>query len=213
MDGNPMRAERDHTVLLVDFGGVLTTSVWDSFAQFCRAKGLEEGAVKRLFREDPAALADLRALETGTIQEAEFERRFAERLGLDDASDLIEGMFRGMEPSEPMVEAVRAARASGVRTGLVSNSWSTDHYDREMLDELFDATVISAEVGLHKPQPEIYLLAAERLATEPDRCVFVDDLRENCDGAEAVGMTAILHRSSGETVGRLERLLGFRVLA
>ena len=208
-----MRAERDHTALLVDFGGVLTTSVWDSFAQFCRAKGLEEGAVKRLFREDPAALADLRALETGSIEEAEFEQRFAERLRLEDASDLIEGMFRGMEPSEPMVEAVRAARASGVRTGLVSNSWSTDHYDREMLDELFDATVISAEVGLHKPQPEIYLLAAERLATEPDRCVFVDDLRENCDGAEAVGMTPILHRNSDETVGRLERLLGFRVPA
>ena len=206
-----MRADPPHTALLVDFGGVLTTSVWDSFAQFCRAKGLEEGAVKRLFKDDPAALADLRALETGSVEEAEFERRFAQRLGLDDASDLIDSMFRGMEPAEPMVDAVRAARASGVRTGLVSNSWSTDHYDRGMLAELFDATVISAEVGLHKPQPEIYLLAAERLATDPARCVFVDDLRENCAGAEAVGMTAILHREPGETVARLERLLGFRV--
>jgi epoxide hydrolase-like predicted phosphatase len=204
-----MGGERDRSGLLVDFGGVLTTSVWDSFADFCRDKGLEESSIKRLFREDPAALADLRELETGRIEEQEFERRFAERLGLDDAGDLIESMFRGMKPSEPMVAAVGAARAGGIRTGLVSNSWSTSHYDRALLEELFDSVVISGEVGLHKPQPEIYLLASKRLAVEPGRCVFVDDLRENCAGAEAVGMTAILHREVAATVARLQELLGF----
>jgi epoxide hydrolase-like predicted phosphatase len=204
-----MRAERDHTGLLVDFGGVLTTSVWNSFADFCREQGVAEDSMRRLFREDPAALADLRQLETGRMEEPEFERRFAERLGLEDATDLIESMFRGMKPCEPMVAAVRAARAGGVRTGLVSNSWSTSHYDRALLTELFDAVVISAEVGLHKPQPEIYMLASKRLAVEPERCVFVDDLRENCAGAEAVGMTAILHRGVADTVARLEELLGF----
>jgi putative hydrolase of the HAD superfamily len=213
MAANPMRGEPDHRGLLVDFGGVLTSSVWDSFAAFCRDKGLAEDAVLRMFREDPAALADLRELETGRIEEHEFERRFAERLGLDDATDLIESMFRGMKPSEPMVAAVRAARAGGVHTGLVSNSWSTSHYDRDLLAELFDAVVISAEVGLHKPQPEIYLLASQRVRVEPGRCVFVDDLRENCAGAEAVGMTAILHRDAAATVARLEELLGFTVPA
>jgi epoxide hydrolase-like predicted phosphatase len=204
-----MRDERDHTGLLVDFGGVLTTSVWDSFADFCREQGVAEDSMRRLFREDPAALADLRELETGRMEEQEFERRFAERLGLQDAADLIDSMFRGMKPCEPMVAAVGAARAEGVRTGLVSNSWSTSHYDRSMLTKLFDAVVISAEVGLHKPQPEIYLLASKRLAVEPERCVFVDDLRENCAGAEAVGMTAILHRDVADTVARMEELLGF----
>jgi epoxide hydrolase-like predicted phosphatase len=204
-----MRAERDHTGLLVDFGGVLTTSVWDSFADFCREQGVAEDSMRRLFREDPAALADLRELETGRMEEQEFERRFAERLGLQDAADLIDNMFRGMKPCEPMVAAVGAARAEGVRTGLVSNSWSTSHSDRSMLTKLFDAVVISAEVGLHKPQPEIYLLASKRLAVEPQRCVFVDDLRENCAGAEAVGMTAILHRDVADTVARMEELLGF----
>jgi epoxide hydrolase-like predicted phosphatase len=208
-----MRAERDHSALLVDFGGVLTSSVWDSFTDFCRDKGLEKDSIRRLFREDPAALADLRKLETGRMEEEEFERRFAERLGLEDAADLIESMFRGMKPSEPMVAAVCAARASGIRTGLVSNSWSTSHYDPALLAELFDAVVISAEVGLHKPQPEIYLLASRRLAVEPARCVFVDDLRENCAGAEAVGMTALLHRDVAATVARLEELLGFTVPA
>jgi len=204
-----MRAERDHTGLLVDFGGVLTTSVWNSFADFCREQGLAEDSMRRLFREDPAAIADLRELETGRMEEQEFERRFAERLGLQDAADLIDSMFRGMKPCEPMVAAVGAARAAGVRTGLVSNSWSTSHYDRSMLTKLFDAVVISAEVGLHKPQPEIYLLASKRLAVEPDQCVFVDDLRENCAGAEAVGMSAILHRDVADTVARMEELLGF----
>ena len=204
-----MRAERDHTGLLIDFGGVLTTSVWDSFADFCREQGLAEDSMRRLFREDPAALADLRELETGRMEEPEFERRFAERLGLEDATDLIDSMFRGMRPCEPMVAAVGAARAGGVRTGLVSNSWSTSHYDRALLTELFDAVVISAEVGLHKPQPEIYLLASKRVAVEPERCVFVDDLRENCAGAESVGMTAILHREVADTVARMEELLGF----
>jgi epoxide hydrolase-like predicted phosphatase len=208
-----MRVDRGHRGLLVDFGGVLTTSVWDSFAGFCREKGLAEDAVLRMFREDPAALADLRQLETGRIEEGEFERRFAERLGLEDAADLIDSMFRGMKPCEPMVAAVRAARACGVHTGLVSNSWSTSHYDRAMLAELFDAAVISADVGLHKPQPEIYLLASQRLGVEPEGCVFVDDLRENCAGAEAVGMTAILHRDVAATVAQLEQLLDFTVPA
>jgi putative hydrolase of the HAD superfamily len=206
-----MRGEAANTGLLIDFGGVLTTSVWDSFADFCREKKLEEDAVKRLFREDPAALAELRGLETGQLSEDEFELRFAKRLGLGEASDLIDSMFRGMRPDESMVAAVRDARSSGIRTGLVSNSWSTSHYDRDLLAELFDAVVISAEVGMHKPQPEIYLLAADRLGLAPARCVFVDDLRENCAGAEAVGMTAVLHRDPAETIARMEELLGFEV--
>jgi putative hydrolase of the HAD superfamily len=206
-----MRQSDRYIALLVDFGGVMTTSVWDSFADFCRAKGLEEDAVKRLFREDPGALADLRGLETGSLEEAEFERRFAKRLGLQEATDLIDSMFRGMIPCEPVVATVRAAGARGVKTGLISNSWSTSHYDRPQLDELFDAIVISAEVGLHKPQPEIYRLAAERLAEPPGRCVFVDDLRENCEGAEAVGMTTILHRDPANTVARIEELFEIKV--
>ena len=120
-------------------------------------------------------------------------------------------MFRGLRPSEPMVAAVRDARAAGIRTGLVSNSWSTSHYDRDLLADLFDTVAISAVVGMHKPQGEIYLLAAERLGLPPSRCVFVDDLRENCAGAEAVGMTAILHREPVDSIAQMEALLGFEV--
>ena len=97
-----------------------------------------------------------------------------------------------------------------MRTGLISNSWGLGIYDRAPT-ELFDVAVISGEVGLHKPQPEIYLLACERLEVEPGDAVFVDDLRENCAGAEAVGMTAVLHRDPAETIAQLERLLGLEL--
>ena len=106
-----------------------------------------------------------------------------------------------------MIDAVRTARQAGIRTGLISNSVGTDIYDRTLIDELFEAVVISGEVGLHKPQPEIYELACERLGVEPRQAVFVDDLRENCAGAEAVGMIAILHRETPKTLARLNELL------
>jgi HAD superfamily hydrolase (TIGR01509 family) len=86
-------------------------------------------------------------------------------------------------------------------------------YDREVFPELFDGVVISGDVGLHKPQPEIFVLGAERAGVDPADCVFVDDLRENCDGAAAVGMTPVLHRGADSTVPELERLLGVELSA
>lgn len=187
---------------------MLTTPVWDSFSAFCRAEGLDPDAIKNLFRTDPEALTDLRGLETGELSEADFERTFGRRLGLANPDGLIDSMFAGMKPLVPMVDVVRKIRASELLTGLVSNSWSTAHYDRELLTELFDAVVISAEVGLHKPQPEIYRLAAERLEVDAAECLFVDDLQENCEGAEAVGMTAIRYRNPPETIAELDELTG-----
>jgi epoxide hydrolase-like predicted phosphatase len=197
--------------LLVDFGGVLTTSIWPAFDEFCRAEGLPEGAVRELFKRDPGALADLRELETGAVEPEEFERRFADRLGIEDPAGLIGRLFAALGPDQHMLDAVRMAREAGLRTGLISNSWGTSIYSPEVLDGLFDDTVISGEVGVHKPKPEIFLLAAERLGVEPGDCVFVDDLRENVAGAEAVGMTALLHRDSAETLARLEELLSVRL--
>src|SRR5689334_9468052 len=116
-------------------------------------------------------------------------------------------MFAGLGPDEAMIRAVAAAREAGLSTGLISNSWGLGIYERAPMD-IFDATVISGDVGLHKPQPEIYLLACERLSVAPSACVFVDDLAENVAGAEAIGMAGVRHRDAAETVPLLERLLG-----
>ncbi len=203
----PGGAEARVRALLVDFGGVLTTNVFDSFREFCAREGLEPDAVKRLFREGGQARGLLRRLERGEIGEDEFSRRFAPLLGVDRHTGLVDRLFAGTHPDAAMVEAVRRARSGGVRTGLVSNSWGAERYDRAALDELFDGVVISGDVGLHKPEPGIFRLAAERVGAAPRECVFVDDLRENCAGAEAVGMTTLLHRGAERTVPELERLL------
>jgi putative hydrolase of the HAD superfamily len=194
--------------LLVDYGGVLTTNVFDSFRDFCVAEGLDPEAVKGLFREDPHAIELVRALETGELSEEQFGERFGELLGVDDRAGLVDRLFGGLRPDEEMLAALRRAKAAGIRTGLISNSMGAARYDRSVFPELFDGVVISGEVGIHKPQPEIFLLGAERAGVEPGECVFVDDLRENCEGAETVGMTAILHRGADRTVPELERLLG-----
>jgi len=197
--------------LLVDFGGVLTTNVFDSFKQFCVREGLAEDAFVTLFRSDPEARTELRRVETGEIDEPEFSRRLAAKLGVAEHEGLVDRLFAGMRPDAPMVEAVRQAKAGGVRTGLISNSLGEGRYDRSTFPELFHGVVISGEEGMHKPQPEIYSLGCERVGLPPAECVFVDDLRENCEGAEAVGMTAVLHRGSDTTLPRLEELLGMEL--
>ena len=182
--------------------------MWEGFDEFCRREGIEQGMVRRLFKREPEALADLRLLETGEIEPAEFERRFGARLGVAETEGLIERMFAAVGPDEDVIAAVRSARDAGVRTGLISNSWGTSIYDPDALEGMFDEIVISGDVGLHEPQPEIYKLAADRLGVAPEECVFVDDLRENVRGAKEVGMTAVLHRDTAATVARLEELFG-----
>ena len=152
--------------LLLDFGGVLTTNVFDSFREFCVAEGLDPDAIKRLFREHPEALELVRGLETGDLSEDEFGERFGALLGLDDRAGLVDRMFGSLREDERMVGAVRRARAAGIRTGLVSNSMGAGRYDRSRFPELFDGVVISGEVGMHKPQPEIFLLGAERAGVD-----------------------------------------------
>jgi putative hydrolase of the HAD superfamily len=206
-----MTEDFDQKALIVDFGGVLTTDIWSSFAAFCEQRGLDADAAKKLFRENPEALELLRGLETGKVSQSEFEKRFAELLGTEPEG-LIEGLFAGLEPVEPMIDVLERAPELAIPTALISNSWVMDHYTEE-IRELFDVVVISAEVGLHKPQPEIYRLAAERLGVEPQNCIFVDDLRENVEGAEAVGMTGVLHRDVEETIARVDDLLGVALSA
>jgi epoxide hydrolase-like predicted phosphatase len=197
----------------VDFGGVLTTNVFDSFRTFCADEELDPDTIKQLFREDPRALECVRGLERGELTEAQFAGRFGELLELDEArrDGLVDRMFGLITPDDEMVEALRRARAQGVRTGLISNSMGAGRYDRSTFPELFDGVVISGDEGMHKPEPAIYELGAERVGLPPADCVFVDDLRENCEGAEAVGMTAVLHRGAERTLPRLEELLGVQL--
>jgi epoxide hydrolase-like predicted phosphatase len=67
--------------------------------------------------------------------------------------------------------------------------------------------VLSGTIGIRKPDPRIYVLAAERLGVAPERCVFVDDLGGNLKPAKALGMTTIRHASASSTISQLAGLL------
>jgi epoxide hydrolase-like predicted phosphatase len=129
-------------------------------------------------------------------------------LGLreDRATGLIDRMFGGMKADITMFDALRAAKSAGIRTGLLSNSWGVDRYDRSHFPQLFDATVISGEEGMRKPDRAIYELALERMELPAAQIVFVDDLPGNLKPAAALGMRTIHHTSGPETVTRLEKL-------
>lgn len=193
--------------LLVDWGGVMTSNLFTSFGAFCEGHGLDPDTIRRRFREDPDARKLLIGLETGAVQESDFEPRFAGMLGVSP-NGLIDRLFAGSSVDQEMVDAVAAARRTGIRTGLISNSWGTRRYDRELLAELFDGIVISGEEGMRKPDRRMYELGAERIGVEATECVFVDDLPFNLTPAADLGMATVHHVSAAETIPELERLLG-----
>lgn len=204
--------------LLVDWGGVLTSGLSDALRLWADKDDLDYDAYFTAITDWIAAtpveaeLNPIHALERGLIAVPDFEKKLAAVLIRRDgrpveAEGLIERMFAHFEHAPQMSALVRRARAKGLRTALLSNSWGNT-YPRDSWDGMFDTIVISGEVGLRKPEPEIYQLTAERLELEPSECVFVDDMQPNVDGARKLGMTAILHTSYDETRRELEALLG-----
>ena len=214
-----MSAPEDARGLLLDYGGVLTTPVGASFSAWERDHGFEPGEVVRLIRRayDDADGGLIGRLERGEISTEAFEtalvRIFADQ-GREVGGDgsLIDAMFARMQPAGPLWSVAEQARAAGVRVGLLSNSWGLAMYPRRLLDATFDVQVISGEVGMRKPDPEIYELAAQRLQLSPERCVFVDDLDRNVGVAEQLGMFGVVHAGdSASTVARLRDFLALEL--
>ena len=200
------------SALLIDWGGVLTSNLFSSFYAYCLQAEIDPGMLVGRFRDDPQARELLIALEKGQLQEMEFERSFAALLGVEPKG-LIDGLFAGVQPDEAMVEAVRAARAAGVRTALVSNSWGVHRYPRELFDAMFDGIVISGEEGIRKPSKRMYELGAERAGVGAADCVYVDDIDFNLTPARELGMATVHHTSAETTIPELERLLGLSLAA
>ena len=202
--------------LVVDFGGVLTTPLQEAMVRFAAETGIELQDFVRIALGAYSGGDDdlVVSFETGRLSEEEFARDFAARIkeetGRDvDPNGLVERIFSGLRLEEDMLTAVGAVRGAGLKTGLLSNSWGTNLYPRARIDSLFDAIVISGEVGLRKPDPAIFELALDRLSVVAHRSVFVDDHPGHLSAAADVGMTTVLHRSPAETIAELEELLGF----
>ncbi len=205
--------------LVVDWGGVLTEPLHDAIAAWAEVDGVpvdDYVAVVRawlglaqgeLARDNPVA-----ALERGEIEVPHFEDQLAARLGERigrpvQARGLLARMFAGFSHAPAMSSLVLRAKRAGLRTGLLSNSWGNE-YPRAGWDEMFDAIVISGEVGMRKPEPEIFAHVLGLLGVRAEETVFVDDLQPNVDAAAALGLVTVHHRSYEETAGALEVLFG-----
>jgi epoxide hydrolase-like predicted phosphatase len=198
----------ERSAVLLDWGGVMTGDLFGSFRAFCTTEGLDPDGLANLFRHDRDARALLIDFECGRVEEVDFEPRLATALGVGWHEGLIDRLFAGAALDGAMVDGVRALHERGVRTALVSNSWGTRRYPRELLGELFDGVVISGEEGFRKPDPRMYELGAQRIGAAPADCVFVDDLAFNLDPARELGMAVVHHTSAASTLAELERLVG-----
>jgi putative hydrolase of the HAD superfamily len=197
--------------LLLDFGGVMTSSLVGRMAEFCVEAGLPPDAIANALRTEEGRTA-LALAEAGLAPQRDLEVTLARQLGLPDEGLIARLLdLDAMPPHAEMADLVRRARAAGIPTGLLSNSLGGGGYDVYTgydLPALFDVIVISHEVGLRKPEQPIFQLAADRLGVAPQDCVFVDDTFANVRAARAMGMAAVHFTGEAEQLAEVERLIG-----
>ena len=198
--------------LISDFGGVLTTPLSESVLAYQDEAGVSLEELGRALQRAGEAYGDhpLYALERGEIAEAEFGRRVAEQL--ENGFDLgrLRHYLGRIEPNPPMIRYIEELRGRGVRTALLTNNvreWAPLWRAKlPEVDDLFEVVVDSAFVGMRKPERRIYELTLERLGggLRADECAFVDDLEVNCEGARALGMTAVRFENADQAIRELE---------
>jgi len=205
--------------LITDWGGVLTVPIATAVAAWLDADGIDKPAYRVLMSQwvseaysGDGLVNPIHALERGESRPEEFEALLAAQLVRSDgaavaATGLLSRMFAEMAPVEPMYALLRSLRRAGIRTGMLSNSWGND-YPRETFADLFDAVVISSEVGMRKPEERIFLHALAGLGLSPQQCVFVDDIEANVAAAQALGMIGLHHRDHEATAAAVRDLFG-----
>jgi putative hydrolase of the HAD superfamily len=206
--------------IITDWGGVLTTPILTTVRAWIEADGIDWESYRAVMRlwvsqayDAASGTNPIHALERGECSAAEFEQMLAaELLQVDGAAVVPDGLLRRMFaaslPVPAMYDTIRTLRAAGFSTALLSNSWGCGEYPRADFPGLFDTVVLSGEVGMRKPEQEIFLHAAQTLGLTPAECVFVDDMEANVAAAQACGMTAVLHTETATTAQALQDLLG-----
>ena len=181
--------------IVFDFGGVLWDMRWDVARELDRAHDLPRSSIFQTLSGSPTwaeiecGVGDPAAWTDGAHRE--LERRAGRTL-----PRLHDEWRKAQAPIELNVALVRALRPP-YRCSILSNADVSlrGRLEGELaLHHLFDDIVVSAEVGMAKPTPAIFRLAAERLGLPPAACLFVDDWDKNVEAAREVGMPAVLHR-------------------
>ena len=187
-----------------DFGSVLIRDEDNSKREAWEKRlGLSPGELAvAVFESEAAARATV-----GEVTTAEMWQQIGERLRLDaeQCRQLRTDFFRGDNLNAELVEFARELRPR-YRLAILSNAWSDARRIFSQvygLDAVFETMIISAEVGLAKPDPRIYHLAVERLDVRPEEAVFLDDRLENVEAAQAVGLRAIHFRDNAQAIAEV----------
>jgi putative hydrolase of the HAD superfamily len=194
--------------LIVDFGGVLSTSFEGALRSFCIREGLAPNALEQVFSLGAGAKGMLVDVERGAVGQAEFVAHLAPALGVHP-DGLLERMVADLRLEPEVNDEIERLRRRGVKVAVLSNSWGShpfDPYEPFNLHERFDAVLISDQVGLRKPDPEIFVLAAEHLALPATACVFVDDVARYLPPAQQLGMGTIHATDPTTTITKLAQM-------
>ena len=204
--GQPVRA------VISDFGGVLTSPLFESFAAWQRRSGLSFERLGQAMADatENNGMHPLYELEKGTITEAEFLGMLEAEL---DPGTSLSGMrdvyFEHLHPNPAMIDLMRDLRGRGLRMALLTNNvreWEPQWRAKlPEIDEIFEVVVDSAFVGMRKPDREIYELTLERLGDglEAGECLFVDDVDVNCETARSLGMRAIHYVDADQAIAAI----------
>jgi len=179
--------------LLIDVGGVLTKDIFPSFDAYLAREGLDGPSFRELYFDTPAVQQLLHRLEVGELHHTEAQGPLAEMLGVpaERADGVFPGLYQELGFVPDMTDAVEALRRSGVRTGMLSNSWWFPMYDRPFYARAFDVQIVSGLVGLRKPERAMFEKGLQELGIAPERVFFVDDFEENLMPAAELGLAAV----------------------
>ena len=144
----------------------------------------------------------------GYISHEAYVQRVSEMT--EKTTDEIEEIMRADHVrNEPLVAYVRSLHPQ-YKVGLLSNvgrGVMSQLFSSEEQRELFDVVVLSSDVGMVKPQPEIYQLVAKQLGVSSEECLMIDDLAVNIDGAEAVGMKGVVFTTTENATAVIQTML------
>lgn len=193
--------------IFIDFGGVIARTE-DKGPRIRQAErlGLTSGDLEKIvFESDSSQQAS-----TGEIPEEAHWQAVTEALGISrqESDKVTADFFSGDRVDTALLDFLRSLRPER-KVGLISNAWSglRAYITRQKFEDVFDEMIISAEVGLVKPDPRIYHLALNKLCVQPGESVFVDDVLVNVEAARSVGMCAIQYTQPEKSLEELKQLL------
>ena len=196
------------TAILWDLGGVLLrTENWEPRHRLDQMLGLPNGKIYELVFESEMS----RKASIGEAANDDIWMWVGEQLELsnDELVRVRDEFWSGDQIDMDLIRFIRAHR-TGTKMGLLSNGWpSTRRFLNEQwhIADIFDDMIISAEVGLAKPDRRIYQLALDRLGVEPEHTIFVDDIDDNIQGARELGIHGIHFQDPQTVLEELKDLL------